>query len=114
VTGIVRALLVVPAGAAAIMVLGGLLAVTAGLVAVAALTGWLTGAALRATGGRRRVALAVALAVGAIALGQLGLWGFAWLEGGRLGPLDYLTQTYGVLVPAEIAAAALVAWGSAR
>lgn len=113
-TGIVRALLVVPAGAAAIVVLGGLLAVSAGLVAVAALIGWLTGAALRPTAAGRRAALAVALAVGAVGLGQLGLWGFAWLEGGRLGPLDYLAQTFGVLVPAEVAAAALVAWASAR
>lgn len=113
-TGILRALLVVPAGAAAIAILGGFLAVSAGLVAVAGLIGWLTGTALRKTDGRRRVALAVALAVGAIALGQLGLWGFAWLEGGRLDPLDYLTQTFGVLVPVQVGAAALLAWASAR
>lgn len=113
-TAIVRALLVVPAGAAAIVALGGFLAVSAGLVAVAALIGWLTGPALRETGGRGRVALAVALAVCAVGLGQLGLWGFAWLEGGRLDPLDYLTQTFGVLVPVQVGAAAFLAWASAR
>ena len=45
------------------------------------------------------------LALGAVALGQLGLWQYGRTEGGVLGPLDYLGQVYGPLVLVEFAAA---------
>lgn len=97
------------AGAAAIIVLGGLLTVTAGLVVVAAATGWIVGAALPG-----RIRTAVALALAAVALGQLGLWAYALSEGGVLGPLDLLWQVYGGLVPLEFLAAAILAWIGSR
>ena len=97
------------AGAAAMTVLGGVLTVTAGLVVVAAATGWLVGTLLP---GRVRAAVLAALA--AIALGQLGLWLYAQSEGGVLGPLDLLWQVYGGLVPLEFLGAVVLAWIAAR
>jgi hypothetical protein len=56
----------------------------------------------------------VAFAVLAVALGQAGLWAYGRAEGGVLGPLDYLAETFGLLVPVEVAVAWIVAWISAR
>ena len=50
----------------------------------------------------------------AILLGQVGLWLFARSEGGVLSPIDYLAQTFGVLVPLQVLAAAAAAWWTAR
>jgi hypothetical protein len=97
------------AGAVAIVVLGGSLTMTAGLVIVAAATGWVVGALLP---GRSRTAVVVALA--AVVIGQLGLWAYAQSQGGVLGPLDLLWQVYGGLVPIELLAAAILAWVGAR
>jgi hypothetical protein len=106
-------------GAAAITILGGVLAISSGLIVVAGATGWTVAAGLRAGAGAsihrtRRVRLAVALAVLAVALGQAGLWAYGRSEGGVLGPLDYLVETFGLLVPVEVAVAWIVAWISAR
>jgi hypothetical protein len=107
------------AGGAALTILGGVLTVTAGLLVVAAATGWAVGLGVRlgagtdlARGGRVRAAAAMALA--AIALAQLGLWVYARSEGGVLSPLDYLWEVYGGLVPLEFVAAAVAAWIAAR
>ena len=97
------------AGAVAITLLGGVLTVTAGLIVVAAATGWAIGAAYPG-----RVRTAIALAVGAVAVGQLGLWAYARSEGGVLGPLDLLWQVYGGLVPLEFLVAAALAWIATR
>ena len=107
------------AGATAITVLGGVLAVSAGLIVVAAATGWAVGLALRWGAGQppafgRRIRLAVGLALISIVLGQLGLWWYAGTEGGVLDPLDYLAQTFGLLVPVELVLAAIGAWLTAR
>ena len=88
---------------------GGLATVTAGLVVVAAATGWAVGIFLP---GRR--ATAVTLALLSVGLGQAGLWAYALAEGGVLGPLDLLLQVYGGLLPLEFAAAAILAWMAAR
>ena len=106
-------------GMVLLVVLGGVLTLTTGLLVVAGATGWGVAVALRLGAGgrlssRRRVVLAVGLTVGAIALGQLGLWLYARTEGGVLAPLDYLAEVYGPLVPVEFAAAAVVAWLTAR
>ena len=113
--GIVAAI----AGAAAITLLGGLLAVSSGLLVAAGATGWAVGIALRAgTAGRlaagRQAQLAVALAVLSVGLGQLGLWAYARTEGGVLDPVGYLAEVFGWLVPLELLAAAVVAWATAR
>ena len=75
--------------AAAITVLGGILLITAGLIAVAGLGGWAIAVAVRAGGldalaPSRRRALAAGLAAVAVLAGQLGLWLFARYEGGVL------------------------------
>lgn len=107
------------AGAVAITILGGVLAVSAGLLVVAGATGWAVALALRVGAGAtlstaRRVRLALALALVAVVLGQLGLWLYARTEGGVLGPLDYLGETFGLLVPLQLGAAALASWLAAR
>lgn len=107
------------AGAVAITILGGMLAVSAGLLVVAGATGWAVALALQVGAGAslstgRRVRLALALALVAVVLGQLGLWLYARTEGGVLGPLDYLGETFGLLVPLELGAAALASWLAAR
>ncbi len=107
------------AGAAATVVLGGIVTLTAGLVGVAIATGWAVAAGLRFgagdhLAGGRRAWIAVAIAVGAVALGQLGLWLYARTEGGVLPLPDYLLEVFGILVPAQALAAAVAAWVTAR
>lgn len=107
------------AGAAAITILGGVMAVSAGLLVVAAATGWAVAIGLRGGAGshlsrRGRVRLALTLTLAAIALGQAGLWIYARSEGGVLAPLDYLWEVFGALVPLQVGAAALVAWITGR
>lgn len=105
--------------AATITVLGGVLLITAGLIAVAGLGGWAIAVAVRAGGldavapsGRR--GLAVGLAAAAVLAGQLGLWLFARYEGGVLGPVDYLAETFELLVPLQFLAATAAAWLAAK
>lgn len=117
--GVVFAGLAAVAGAAAITFLGGVLAVTSGLIVAAGATGWAVAAALRVgaagrLGSSRLVRLAIGLALGAVVLGQLGLWAYARTEGGVLGPIDYLGEVFGWLVPVELVAAWIVAWVTAR
>jgi hypothetical protein len=106
-------------GAVAITLTGGLLTITAGLVVVAAVVGWAVAVAGVSGGGAslarsRRVPIAVALAVAGIALGQVGLWLLARQEGGVLPLIDYLGETFGILVPLELAIAGLIAWWRTR
>jgi hypothetical protein len=92
---------------------------TAGLIAVAVLGGWAIAIAVRAGSGgtlpaQRRTVLAAVLAGLAVLGGQLGLWLFARYEGGVLGPVDYLAETFGLLVPLELATAVVAAWWASR
>ena len=117
--GVALAVVVAAVGAAGIVVLGGILTVTAGLIVVAAAVGWGVGAALRWGAGseigvRPRVATALVLALASVALGQLGLWQYANTEGGMLAPLDYLWDVFGPLVPLEFIVAGVAAWWIAR
>ena len=107
------------AGAAIIVALGGPLAVSAGLLVVAAVLGRavalaLTVGAAGAIQAPSRPRIAVLVAVAGVLLGQLGLWLFGRTEGGVLGLSDYLGQTFGLLVPLRVGIAAVVAWWSAR
>jgi hypothetical protein len=98
---------VVPVGLAGVIaftVLGGPLSVTVGLVAAAGAIGWVIGMVMRPDR-----ALAVVLAIGSVALGLVGIWLFAGLEGGALGLVDYLAQVQGILIPIELAVAGVLA-----
>jgi hypothetical protein len=117
--GVVLAIVAGIAGAVAIVLLGGVLAISAGLVVVAGATGWGVGAALKVGAGdliavRRRVVLAVVIALVAIVLAQIGLWQYALREGGVLPLVDYLDEVFGPLVPIQAVAAVVVAWIAAR
>ena len=117
--GIAFAGVVAIAVAAAITVVGGVLLVSAGLVVLAAAGGWAVAIALKVGAGATlprtaRIWLATGLALGAIVLGQVGLWLFARSEGGVLPIVEYLGQTFGPLVPLQALAAAIAAAWSAR
>ena len=81
--------------------------------------GYLIGQAVRIGGGDAlgatgRTVAAVSVAVLGVLVAQLGLWWYAGLEGGVLPLVDYLGQTFGVLVPVQVALAAVLAWWGAR
>lgn len=106
-------------GAVALALLGGALAVSAGLMVVAAVIGYVVGlvtvVGVADTVSRRtRPWIAATLAGLGTLLGQIGLWLIARAEGGVLAPIDYLGQTFGPLVPAELLLAVAVAWWRAR
>jgi hypothetical protein len=117
--GLAYAAIVAAVSIAAIVVLGGVLAFSAGLLVVAAVAGRAIGLALDLGGGAAvrpptRTWLAVGIALATVGFGQLGLWWYAGTEGGVLGPLDYLGEAFGVLVPLELGLAAAFAWWAAR
>ena len=117
--GVAWAALVAVAGAAAIVVLGGPLAISPGLLVVAFLMGRFVALALRAGAGSTinpgaRAATAAGLAFIGILIGQLGIWLYARSEGGVLGLVDYLGQAFGWIIPAQLVVAAVVAWWTAR
>jgi hypothetical protein len=107
-------------GALLTVLLGGVVALSAGLLVVAAAAGNVVGWVTRIGAGtslepRRRVVIAVILALAGVALGQLGLWWYAGTEGGVLPLVEYLATTFGILVPVQAALAAGFAWwGAAR
>jgi hypothetical protein len=111
--------------AAALVLVGGVLAEQRGLLAIAGIGGAAIGllgarAAVSPDGvrppalGRGRVVrVAAGLAVLAIAVAAIGTWAYGRLEGGVLDPLTYLWSVYGLLIPAEAAIAAVAAaWGA--
>jgi hypothetical protein len=118
-----RAGLIGIAGAAALVLVGGVFASTFGLVFVSGIMGAAIGLviaraavprdAARPTPRRTLLWIAFAMAIGAVVLGDVGLWLFARQEGGTLGPLDYLWTTFGPFVPGDAIVAALAAWWGA-
>ena len=118
-----KAAVVAAVGAALLFALGALLSETAGLLAVAGLTGAAVGLLLARAAApgrgeepaltrRRATWLAIAVVWAAVAVAALGTWLHALSEGGTLGLVDYLLDTFGLLVPAELAIGALAAaWG---
>ena len=103
-------------GAAVHVACAVLLLATGGLLVVAATLGFGVGslvrhgAGLRVRSGTRR-SLGVTLAIAAIAVALAVNWA---LSGAYLGPLDFLDQVYGALVPLQIAAAAAGALAGTR
>jgi len=117
--GVAFGVVVAIAGAGLIVLLGGAMAVSAGLLVVAVAIGY--GIALASVAGAgdtlsrpARSWFAAVIAGLALLVGQLGLWLFARTEGGVLPLVDYLGETFGVLVPLELLLAAGVAWWRAR
>jgi len=118
-----RAALAAAIGTLVLYALGALLSSSAGLVFVAGLTGAAVGLLLaRAAtrGGGERPALtrrqatwvAVGLTLLGVAVAAVATWLHALGEGGALGLVDYLLETFGVVVPAELVVGAIGAvWG---
>ncbi len=83
-----------------------------GLLIVGAAVGWGVGLSVRtgaamARGGAgsagRRIALAAGLALASCLVAWAGAWAWSHVQGGVLGPVDFLAQVYGPLVPAQLA-----------
>ena len=68
----------------------------------------------RTVAAERLAVLGALLAALAVLGGQLGLWLFARSEGGVLGPVDYLAETFGLLVPIELLLAVVAGWLASR
>jgi hypothetical protein len=120
VRGIGIAALVASAGGAAFFVLGQL-TLGPGLLAVAAFTGWITAVALVDLGGGAglrpgagRIALAAGMAGAAILAAILLDWAWAGVQGGVLGPLDYIGERYGPAALLDVGVAGLFAALHAR
>lgn len=118
--GLAIAVIVAGAGALVFFVLGQL-DFGPGLLAVAAFTGWMTAVALVDLGGGAglrpgpgRIAVAAGLAAGAILAAILLDWAWAGVQGGVLGPLDYISQRYGPAAVLDVGVAALLAGLHAR
>jgi hypothetical protein len=118
-----KAAVVSLAGAIALVVVGAILTLTAGLLIAAGATGAAAGLVLARAAvpddgahpvARRTLAwLAILLAIAAVAVAALVTWLIAQREGGTLGLLDYLNETCGLFIPAEAAIAAVTAaWGA--
>jgi hypothetical protein len=106
-------------GAVVLVVVGGVLTFSGALLVLAGLIGWAVSFAFWYGAGTsltrsRRVLLPVAFAVGAVVLGQVGLWLYAATEGGVLPLTDYLGEVFGWLVPLQVVIAALGAAITAR
>lgn len=116
---IVALLVVADAGAVGFFLLG-LLDLGVGLLAIAAFLGWVVGLTLIWWGrdtiatGRQRVVLAASAGAWAIVAAIVIDWGYALLQGGVLGPLDYVAQRYGPWGPLSVVVAALLAAWRAR
>ena len=113
--GLVLAALVAAFCAAILIILGGAFGFTAGLIVVAFFTGRLTAIGMILGAGptvstARRMGASIAISLVAVLIAQLGLWAWAIAEGGVLGPVDFLAQTYGVLVLLELLLAGGAAW----
>jgi hypothetical protein len=116
---VIRAFLVADAGALAFFLLG-LLDLGAGLLVVAAFIGWVVALALVWSGrdvirpARTRMSFAATLGAWSIVAAVLADWVYALIQGGVLGPLDYVAQRYGIVALLCVLAAAGVAALRAR
>jgi hypothetical protein len=116
---LIAAVLVADAGAVVFFLLG-LPDLGVGLVAVAAFTGWATALALVWWGrdaipaARTRVAAGALLGGWSVAGGILLDWIYALLQGGVLGPPDYVAQRYGLVALLALVVGAGVAAVRAR
>lgn len=89
---------------------------TGGLLVVAATLGFVVGVAVRygagaQVGARARRGLGIGLALAAVGVALAVNWG---LSGAYLGPLEFLDQVYGLLIPLQVMAAAAGALAGTR
>ena len=101
---ILRGIAVGIGGAILMTLLGGPLSIVAGLVGAAGAIGYVVGAVMRPLRGA-----AVLVALGSVALGLVGIWLFAGIEGGVLGIVEYLADVQGLFVPVELVVAGVLA-----
>jgi hypothetical protein len=101
---VLRGIAVGLGGAIVLTLLGGPLSITGGLIGAAGAIGFVVGMVMRPL----RVG-AVIVALGSVALGLVGIWLFAGIEGGVLGIVDYLADVQGFLVPIELIVAGVLA-----
>lgn len=99
--------------------LEGLLSITTGLLAAMVVTGYAIGRSIRDAGDALAPAASTALAlffvVDAVALGNVLTWVDAVVvEGGVLGPIEYLSETFGLLIVVELAIGTVTAWAAVR
>lgn len=109
------ALVAAAIGSAVLVLVGGVLGLTAGQLFVvgvtAAAVGLIAAGSDRPKPWVRRFSIVVAVVV--VSVGAIGSWLIAAGQGGSLGLLDFLWATTGLLVPAELIVAALAAvWGA--
>jgi len=101
---VLRGIAVGIGGAILMTLLGGPLSIVAGLVGAAGAIGYVVGAVMRPLRGA-----AVLVALGSVALGLVGIWLFAGIEGGVLGIVEYLADVQGLFVPVELVVAGVLA-----
>jgi len=94
---VLRGIAVGIGGAILMTLLGGPLSIVAGLVGAAGAIGYVVGAVMRPLRGA-----AVLVALGSVALGLVGIWLFAGIEGGVLGIVEYFADVQGLFVPVEL------------
>jgi hypothetical protein len=116
--------IVAAVGAALLFLVGAVVASTAGLVFVSGVMGagiglLLARAAVPADDRGAALTrgavlwLAIGIAVGAVVVADVATWLNARGEGGTLGLVDYLLETFGLFVPGELILAAVGAvWGA--
>ena len=113
---------VIGAALAAVLlfVLGALFSFSAGLLIVALFAGRVVGLLVRggavdSLSSPARVSVAVIIVLAGVAIAQVATWGWAIAaQGARLGPVDYLADVFGPVLPLEYMVATLAAWWSAR
>ena len=79
-------------GVVGFLILGGMLAVTAGLIVLAVVLGWIVGLLVSPPARAALVALA------AVVVGFVAIWAFGRVEGGVLDPITYLLEVEGPIV----------------
>jgi hypothetical protein len=117
--GVAFAAVAMVVGAVAIVVVAGVLTFTGALLVLAGLIGWSISATFWYGAGvavarPTRLLVPVVFAIGAVVLGQIGLWLYAQTEGGVLPLIDYLGEVFGWLVPLQLVIAPLGAALTAR
>lgn len=107
--GVLVPLAIVLGGAVAFVILGAILAVTAGLVVLAAVIGWLIGTFVSPPLRAGLVGLA------AVTLGLMAIWLFGRIEGGVMDPVGYFLEVQGgPLVVLELLAGSGLAAAASR